>query len=171
MKVTISHSDVKRRRGTLYNVRCALQFNQEEIAIIRERSLSDNYLSFEGGQVNYPEGADGPLDPAWIQIGSRWLFLIGIPLMFFQPGLAILCWIAAAAGFFYRKSMERTLAKTGQDSITLAQIMRDGAFTVSAFGSPVQAQNVEGELRKNLEDLKSTLTTSAVIPKSQSFEM
>ncbi len=27
MKVTIEHTDVKRRQGTLYNVRCAWLFN------------------------------------------------------------------------------------------------------------------------------------------------
>ena len=54
MKITIEHSDVKRRQGTLYNVKCAIGFNEEEKAIIRERSLGGNKFGFEHGYVNPP---------------------------------------------------------------------------------------------------------------------
>ncbi len=171
MKVTIEHSDVKRRQGTLYNVKCALAFNEEERAIIRERSLGGNIFGFEHGFVNHPESADSPVSPGMLRVGARLLFIIGLPLTYFSPPLATLCWAGAAGLFIYRKNLESTLKKVGQDSITLAQVMKDGSFTVSAFGSPIEAQQVEGEIRTGLEGLKNLLTASAEIPKVQSFEM
>jgi hypothetical protein len=171
MKVTIEHTDVKRRQGTLYNVTCALVFSEEERAIIRERSLGGNKFAFEHGYVNHPEGADSPVSPQMLRIGSRLLFLIGLPLTYFSPPLATLCWFGAAGLFLYRRNLEGTLGKVGQDSITLAQVLRDGSFTVTAFGSPLEAQQVDAEIRTNLDGLKNMMAASAEIPKVASFEM
>jgi hypothetical protein len=171
MKVTIEHFDVKRHQGTLYNVKCALAFSEEERAIIRERSLGGNKFSFEHGYVNHPENADSPVSPRMLSVGARLLVLVSLPFMYFGPPIAMLCWIGAAGLFIYRKNFERTLSKVGQDSITLAQVLRDGSFTVSAFGSPLEAQEVDAEIRTGLEGLKSMLTASAEIPKVASFEM
>jgi hypothetical protein len=171
MKVTIEHSDVRRRQGTLYNVKCALAFSEEEQAIIRERSLGGNKFGFEHGFVNHPEGADSPVSPGMLRVGARLLFLIGLPLTYFSPPLATLCWAGAAGLFFYRKTLERTLSKVGQETITLAQVLRDGSFTVSAFGSPLEAQEVDAEIRRNLDGLKNMMTASADIPMVESFEM
>ena len=79
--------------------------------------------------------------------------------------------MARAAFSFIAENLESTLKKVGQEWITLAQVLKDGSFTVSAFGSPLEAQEVEGEIRSNLEGLKTILTASAEIPKTQSFEM
>jgi hypothetical protein len=171
MKVTIEHSDVKRRPGTLYNVKCAIGFSEEERAIIRERSLGGNKFGFEHGFVNHPESADSPVSPQMLRVGARLLFLIGLPFTYFSPPIAMLCWIGAVGLFFYRKNLESTLSKVGQDSITLAQVLRDGSFTVSAFGSPLEAQQVDAEIRSNLDGLKNMMTASAEIPKVESFEM
>lgn len=171
MKVTIEHTDVKRRNSTLYNVRCALQLNEEEQAIVRERSLGGNQFVFEHGYVNHPEAANSPVSPTMLKVGTRLLLLVSLPLLFFAGPLSVLCWIGAAALFFYRKKLERALKKVGQESITLAQVMKDGAFTVTAFGTPLEAQNVEGEIRTCLDGLKTLLTVSAEVPKVQSFEM
>ncbi len=152
-------------------MRCAVAFNEEEQAIIRERSLGGNKFAFEHGYVNHPAEADSPVSPGMLRVGSRLLFLIGLPFTYFSPPIAALCWIGAAGLFFYRKSLERTLSKVGQDSITLAQVMRDGSFTVTAFGSPIEAQEVDAEIRTGLEGLKNLMTASAEIPKVETFEM
>jgi hypothetical protein len=171
MKVTIEHSDVKRRQGTLYNVTCTIRFSEEEKAIIRERSLGGNIFGFEHGYVNHPESADSPVSPGMLRVGARLLFLVGLPFTYFSPPIATLCWAGAAGLFLYRKNLERTLTKVGQDSITLNQVLRDGSFTVSAFGSPVEAQQVDAEMRTGLEGLKNLMTASAEIPQAETFEM
>jgi hypothetical protein len=172
MKVTIDHSDIQKGGRTFYTVRCAVEFNEEEKSIIRERSLSrNNHFGFEHGFVNYPVNAGGPVSPGMVRVGSRLLFLIGLPLTFFSPPLATLCWASAAGLFFYRKSLERTESKAGQTSITLDQVLRDGSFTVTAMGTPLDARQIEEEIHANLEGLKSVLTASAEMPKTRSFEM
>ena len=103
MKITIEHSDVKRRQGTLYNVKCAIGFNEEEKAIIRERSLGGNKFGFEHGYVNHPENADSPVSPGMLSVGARLLVLVGLPFMYFGPPIAMLCWIGAGGLFFYRR--------------------------------------------------------------------
>lgn len=171
MRVTIEHADVKRRQGTLHNVKCAIEFNEEEKAIIRERSLGHNIFGFEHGYVNHPVEADSLVSPGMLKAGSRLLFLIGLVFTFFYPSLAALCWACAVGLFFYRRNLEKALSKVGQDTITVSQIMRDGSFTVSAFANPLESRHVEEEIRTGLDGLKNILTASAEIPKVQSFEM
>ena len=134
MKVTIEHSDVKRRQGTLYNVKCSIEFNEEERSIIRARGLADNNFGFEDGFVNYPQNADSPVSPGILRVGSRLLFFLGWPFTYFNPPLAVVSWAGSAGLFYYRKQIEGAQSKAGQQQITLAQVMRDGSFTVSAFG-------------------------------------
>lgn len=171
MRVTIEHFDVKRRQGTLYNVKCSVGFNEEEKAIIRERSLGPNIFGFDHGYVNHPVEADSPVSPGILKVGSRLLFFIGLVFTFFAPPLAALCWACSAGLFFYRKSFEKKLNKVGRETITLAEVMRDGSFTVTTFDSPIEARKIDEEIRTGLEGLKALLAASTEVPKVASFEM
>jgi len=172
MKVTIEHSDIKSGAHTYFRVRCGIEFNEEEKAIIRERALAkDNVFAFEHGFVNYPIEAENPFSPRILSIGSRLLFLVGLPMTYFAPPLALIAWASSAGLFIYRKNIEHVQSKAGQTSITLAQVLVDGSFTVTTAGTPLNAKEVEAEIRENLEGLKNVLVASAEMPKTRSFEM
>ena len=66
MQVSITRTEVK-RRNLLHYVNCAVEFSEEERAIIRARSLTDNKLLLEKGPVNFPPDADRPYSSGYIQ--------------------------------------------------------------------------------------------------------
>ena len=168
MKVSITHSEVK-RQNTLYYVHCQVDFNEEEKAIIRERSLYDQTLSFDGN-VNYPPGAETSIQPWFLQTAARILFLVGLAATFFNANLAAVCWIAAAGCFFYRKNMERDQTRGLEHDISIRKIMQ-GPFSVCGFNNPVATQVHEDEIRKQLEVLKGFLTASSSLPMPKTFEL
>jgi hypothetical protein len=171
MKVTFTHSEIKQRRRNLYYVNCQIEFNEEERSVIRERSLSKYFLPINEGSINYPPTADPPINPAYIQSASRYLFMFGIPFLYFNGYVAALLWITAAALFIYRMRMKSVDKHSDQHEITIKQIIDDGSFSACVIDDPTGAKAVEEEIRTTLAVLKHLIAESAAPAKSQTYEL
>ena len=171
MQVSLDVSHVKQRRRNLYYTTCRVQFSEEERAIIQQRALFDHRLFFEQGYVDYPQSAGGVIDLAYVQTGARLLFAIGLPLTYFAPNGAALCWILAFALFVYRKRMEAIERKSAEQVVTIADILKSGSFSVCAFANPLNSKLLEHEIREQLANIKALISYSGNPIESHSFEL
>lgn len=170
MRVILDTSHVKQSRRNLYYTRVSINFSEEERAIIQTRALFDHHLTFDKGYVNYPPNAGALLDPAILRLGSRLLFIAGIPLLFLPPS-GFISWLGSAGLFAYRKQQERTEAKALRNYITLVEIMGAPYFTVCSFENPINSRMLEQEIRSQLENIKVLITFSGQPIQPVAFEI
>jgi hypothetical protein len=168
MKVTVTHTEVK-RRNLLHYVNCSVEFSETEKAIMRERSLTGNSLVFEKGQVNYPPEADHDETRMFKAVAALCAVAV-VPFMFISSTAAMCCLVGAIALFIVSRNMGKIQASSYQHEVQVKDLIAGKPFSVVGYDA-VQATNIDAEIREVLEGFKRYLTISAETPRPQTFEL
>jgi hypothetical protein len=173
MRVTIEHreesaglSGNKRH----YFVHCSVEFSQEELAIIKARSLYEHHFTVDGAEPPRTEGhAVGAgflkgIAPLCIVGGFIFgLFGGGVLAGFILFG-GIASWII---GFFMD---QRPPGEAQLQNVTIRRLVSNPKFTMFAT-DPAYAKALEDKLRQDLANLKGLITESAEVRVTQTFEL
>jgi len=173
MRVTIEH----REEGAglsgskkHYFVDCAIDFSEEEKAIIKSRGLYDHHFTIDGAE---PPRTTGNFIGAGALKGFAPIIGLGgfIWGVFGGGSLAGLLVFGAIgmyiAGFFMdRKPVGEALSQT----INVRRLINNPRFTVFA-PDPAYAKGLEGQIREDLTNLKTLITESAEVRAKQTFEL
>ena len=182
MRVTFKHrEETAGITGSNKNhfVDCAVEFGEEEKAIIAARDLKDTNFTV-------PSGSPLPTQSAFLASGilnsiGRFGVMFGIlfgiissftnstglsavaSLLFFGGGLL---WIGAAiAGRSQNKAIDNP-----EQTITLGKLLAHGQFTCLA-ANPAYAKSLEADIKEHLTNVKAILKDSAELQKESTFEL
>jgi hypothetical protein len=181
MRVTIEHREESAGlTGTKRNrfVDCAVEFSQEELAIIKARGLQDRGFAMP---------AATPLPTAVTYVGSGVVRSIGRLLIVAGVVYGIVAGLAGWHGdglsvfmlligiglevYGWRKSRAQEQRLDSPDQmITLGHLISQGRFTVYAF-DPSHAKGIEDDIRSSLAGMKQLLQDAAEIKAKQTFEL
>lgn len=181
MRVTIEHREESAglTGSTKHHfVDCAVQFGEEEKAIINSRDLRG---------TNFTVNAANPLPSNTEFLGTGALnmlgrigVIVGIPFGFISPfiggsagtiaGLMVFfgacAWIYSA---FVIRKQDKTIEQREQ-TVTIGDLLKHGRFSVHA-ASPAHAQVLEDDIKQHLSDVKNVIKNSAELKQSQTFEL
>jgi len=170
MQVRLDVSHVKQPRRNLYYTKCTIAFTNEEKAIIRERALFDHALSFEKGYVNFPPTA-GLNRGATFLAYCAVLFIAALASFAISQALPLALFLASGLMYILYKSADHEDATAYKQSIKIADIVRNGPFTLCAFDNPLESKLVEYEIRNQLGSIKTLITFSGQPIESTAFEV
>jgi hypothetical protein len=175
MRVTIEHRETT--AGVLGNhkdcfIDCRVDFSEEEKAIVKQRDLY-------GLDITVRAATPEPTKTQFfgtnvMRMIGRFLMIAGfiwglagggVPtglLFFVGAGLEIYGWIRTRA--------ENKRFESGEQQITVKQLLNKPTFTVHAF-DPAAAKGLELQVRDQLKYLKDAITDSAELRAKQTFEL
>lgn len=175
MRVTIEHREAN--AGVLGNhkdcyVDCAINFSEEERAIIKARDLyaqgfevrTSTPLPSQPSMLG--TGLMRGLGPLMMVGGFVWgLAGGGTPtgLLFFAGlGFTVYGWV--------RSRKEDKRFESSEQQITIKQLLNKPSFTVHVW-NPAAAKGIEEDIRQNLIALKNLIQDSAQLQAKQTFEL
>ena len=179
MRVTIEHREETTGvtgKGRNYFVDCAVEFSEEEKAIIRARGLFDHGFSMLAAeplpsQVAYVgSGVIRTIGRLLIVVAVVWGIISAFSghgdgptpfLLFLGIGLEIYGWMKG-------RSQDKRIEAPDQ-TITLGKLMSAG-FKVHAL-DPAQAKAIDEQVRSELARLKALIAESAEVRARQTFEL
>jgi hypothetical protein len=180
MRVTIDHREEATGlsgKGRNYFVDCAVEFSEEEKAIIQARGLFDHGFAMPAAepmpsQVAYVgSGVIRTIGRLLIVVAVVWGIVLGLSgqgegptafLLFLGIGLEIYGWIKS-------RGQDKRIEQPEQ-AITLRKLMSGSGFTVHAL-DPAQAKAIDDQIRNELAGLKALIAESAEVRSRQTFEL
>jgi hypothetical protein len=175
MRVTIEHRE--ETSGALRNKRdyfvdCAIDFSDEERAIIKARGLHDHAIPT--GLLAAPSYS---MAPAMLRAIAPLTALVGFAIWMIWLNtesvrtLGVMMVIGAGAawlyGLRYHRRKERELST---DNVSVRDIIDKRKFSIWA-ASPAQAKAADAELRDHLANLKALIMESAEVGGQETFEL
>jgi hypothetical protein len=179
MRVTIDHREEATGlsgKGRNYFVDCAVEFSEEEKAIIQARGLFDHGFAMPAAeplpsQVAFVgSGVIRTIGRLLIVVAVVWGIVLGLSghgegptafLFFLGIGLEIYGWMKS-------RSQDKRIEQPEQ-AITLRKLM-SGGFTVHAL-DPAQAKAIDEQIRSELAGIKALIAESAEVRSRQTFEL
>jgi hypothetical protein len=179
MRVTVEHREEAAGLGGQkrnYFVDCAIEFSEEEKAIIKARRLYDQIVT--SGYFSPPPSRLSQNAAPWLRavvapVAAMIGLIVGIQSAFTHvgEGASFLLLLAAgglwAYGFFEERKQDALSEKV---TITIRNIIDRKRFSIYA-SSPAQAKAIDEDLREKLVALKSFIAGSAEIAPKQTFEL
>ena len=173
MRVTISHREEVNglmRRGRDYFVDCAVEFSEEERAIIRARDL---HYSFVIRSAAAPPSYSAYVGIGMLRLVSFVIIIGGLASMITQSsggGFLLFAGIALAIfSWLYGYLQDRRINKTEQE-VTLRSLLSGRVLTVYAF-NPLYASAAEQQIRDELGHIKALIGVSTELQPARTFEL
>jgi hypothetical protein len=179
MRVTIEHREEAAglaRQMRNYFVDCAIEFSEEEKAIIKARKLYDHVVT--SGFFSPPPTPLSENAPEWLRavvapIAAMIGVIVGIQSAFTHAGEGLSFFLLLLGGgtwVYGFLAMRKQDAAAKRQTITIRTIIDGSGFSIYA-PSPADAKVIDEDLRDKLVAVKSFVAGSAEIAPKQTFEL